>query len=107
MEHALRFVIVFLWCVGFGFFSVLGYLDDTMVTSPILAGLLAGLGVYGVIEWRSKIKGLPHSRGLERTTSPMSENFSQNSSLPASVRTNSEEQLSLPDIHQSPHVEQG
>ena len=62
MEHALRYVIVFLWCVGFGFFSVMGYLDDTMTaqkTTAILAGLLAGLGVYGAIEWRPKIKGLP------------------------------------------------
>ena len=58
MESILRFVIVFLWCVCFGFFSVMGYLDDAMVTSPILAGLLAGLVVYGAIEWRPKIKGL-------------------------------------------------
>lgn len=61
MENALRFVIVFLWCVGFGFFSVMGYLDDTMTgqkSTAILAGLLAGLAVYGAIEWRPKIKGL-------------------------------------------------
>ena len=65
MENALRFVIVFLWCVGFGFFSVMGYLDDTMTgqkSTAILAGLLAGLGVYGAIEWRPKIKGLPSIR---------------------------------------------
>ncbi len=57
MENALRFVTVFLWCVCFGFFSVMGYLDDAMVTSPILAGLLAAVVVYGAIEWRPKIKG--------------------------------------------------
>ena len=57
MENALRFVIVFLWCVCFGFFSVMGYLDDAMATSPILAGLLAALVVYCAIEWRPKIKG--------------------------------------------------
>ena len=62
MENALRYVIVFLWCVGFGFFSVMGYLDDTIAATPILAGLLAGLGVYGAIEWRPKIKGLPSIR---------------------------------------------
>lgn len=63
MEHALRFVIVFLWCVCFGFFSVIGYLDDAMTaqrTTAILAGLLAGLVVYCVIEWQ--IKGLPSIR---------------------------------------------
>ena len=58
MENVLRFVIVFLWCVCFGFFSVMGYLDDSMVTSPILAGLMAALVVYCAIEWRPKIKGL-------------------------------------------------
>lgn len=51
MENALRFVIVFLWCVCFGFFSVMGYLDDTMATSPVLAGLMAALVVYCAIEW--------------------------------------------------------
>ncbi len=56
MENALRYVIVFLWCVGFGFFSVMGYLDDTMMTSPILAGLLAALVVYCAIEWSAKKK---------------------------------------------------
>ena len=62
MERALRYVIVFLWCVGFGFFSVLGYLGDPMTaqkSTAVLAGLLVGLGVYGAIEWRPKIKGLP------------------------------------------------
>ena len=65
MENALRYVIVFLWCVGFGFFSVMGYLDDTVTaqkSTAILAGLLAGLGVYGAIEWRPKLKGLPFIR---------------------------------------------
>ena len=65
MEHALRFVIVFLWCVCFGFFSVMGYLDDTMTSqklTAILAGLLAGAGVYCAIEWRPKIKGWPSLR---------------------------------------------
>ena len=54
MENVLRFVIVFLWCVCFGFFSVMGYLDDSMVTSPILAGLMAALVVYCAIEWSTK-----------------------------------------------------
>lgn len=58
MEHALRFVIVFLWSVSFGFFGVMGYLDDTMTTAPILAGLLAALVVYCAIEWSTK-KGEP------------------------------------------------
>jgi len=65
MENALRYVIVFLWCVGFGFFSVLGYLGDPMTaqkSTAILAGLLAGLGIYGAIEWLPKIKGLPSIR---------------------------------------------
>ena len=47
-------MIVFLWCVCFGFFGVMGYLDDTMVTSPILAGLMAALVVYCAIEWSTK-----------------------------------------------------
>ena len=54
MENALRFVMVFLWCVCFGFFSVMGYLDDTMSTSLILAGLLAALVIYCAIEWSTK-----------------------------------------------------
>ncbi len=54
MENVLRFVIVFLWCVCFGFFSVMGYLDDTISTSPILAGLLTALVVYCAIEWSTK-----------------------------------------------------
>ncbi len=54
MENVLRFVIVFLWCVCFGFFGVMGYLDDAMVTSPILAGLMAALVVYCAIEWSTK-----------------------------------------------------
>ena len=54
MENVLRFMIVFLWCVCFGFFGVMGYLDDTMVTSPILAGLMAALVVYCAIEWSTK-----------------------------------------------------
>ncbi|MCY4614124.1 MAG: hypothetical protein OXB94_10970 [Nitrospira sp.] len=69
MENALRFVIVFLWCVGFGFFSVMGYLDDTMTgqkSTAILAGLLAGLGVYCAIEWRPKIKGLSIRAGWNK-----------------------------------------
>ena len=57
MENVLRFVIVFLWCVCFGFFSVMGYLDDAMVTSPILAGLMAALVVYCAIEWFTKKGG--------------------------------------------------
>ena len=57
MENVLRFVIVFLWCVCFGFFSVMGYLDDAMVTSPILAGLMAALVVYCAIEWSTKKRG--------------------------------------------------
>ncbi len=59
MEHALRFVIVFVWCVCFGFFSVMGYLDDTMTNqklAAILIGLLTGLGIYCAIEWRPKIR---------------------------------------------------
>ena len=65
MERALRYVIVFLWCVGFGFFSVMGYLGDPMTaqkSTAVLAGLLVGLGVYGAIEWRPKITGLPFIR---------------------------------------------
>ncbi len=61
MEHALRFVIIFLWCVCFGFFSVMGYLDDTMTTQKstvILVGLLASLGVYCAIEWFTRRKEL-------------------------------------------------
>ncbi len=81
MENALRFVIVFLWCVCFGFFSVMGYLDDAMTTqksTAILAGLLAGLGVYGAIEWRPKLKGLPSIRaGWNELIRPLYERMSR------------------------------
>ncbi len=81
MENALRLVIIFLWCVCFGFFSVMGYLDDTMTaqkTTAILAGLLAGLGVYGAIEWRPKIKGLPSIRaGWNELIRPLYERMSR------------------------------
>ena len=45
----------------------MGYLDDATTgqkSTAILAGLLAGLGVYGAIEWRPKIKGLPSIRAI-------------------------------------------
>lgn len=54
MENALRMVIIFVWCMFFGFFSVMGYLDETMTTERktfILVGLLFALGAYLAFEW--------------------------------------------------------
>lgn len=63
MENALRLIIIFVWCMFFGFFSVMGYLDETMTPERktfILAGLLLGLGAYLAFEWftRSQESGI-------------------------------------------------
>lgn len=64
MESALRLTIIFVWSMFFGFFSVIGYLDETMTSqrkSLILVGLLMALAVYLTFEWftRSKEVSIP------------------------------------------------
>ena len=139
MENALRYVIVFLWCVGFGFFSVLGYLGDPMTaqkSTAILAGLLAGLGIYGAIEWLPKIKGwqsiragwnerirtlyarLSHgiraslsfyehiSRGIRTVLHLVRTHCAQNSSLCDGHQFPFRQNSCLSDVRQSPHLGQ-
>ena len=54
MENALRMTIIFVWSMFFGFFSVIGYLDETMTAqrkAVILLGLLGALAAYLAFEW--------------------------------------------------------
>ncbi|MDA0737984.1 MAG: hypothetical protein O2999_02085 [Nitrospirae bacterium] len=63
MENLLRLIIIFVWCMFFGFFSVMGYLDETMTPERktiILVGLLLVLIAYVAFEWltRSQESGI-------------------------------------------------
>ena len=54
MKKVFRFVIIFAWCVAFGFFAVTSYINDAVtvhkkITSMV--GLIVILGVYLIIEW--------------------------------------------------------
>ena len=54
MENALRMTIILVWCMFFGFFSLLGYLDETLAQqrkAVILGGLLLILAAYLTFEW--------------------------------------------------------
>ena len=69
MENALRMIIIFVWCMFFGFFSVMGYLDETMTSERktiILVGLLLILTVYLAFEWftRSHESGITENMKL-------------------------------------------
>ncbi len=60
METLLRMTIIFVWCMFFGFFSVMGYLDETMTAQKktvILVGLLLILTAYLAFEWVTRSKG--------------------------------------------------
>ncbi len=59
MGKIIRLLLIFLWCVFFGFFSVMSYLDDTMTTQKttvILVGLVLILGAYLTVEWFTRSK---------------------------------------------------
>ena len=54
MENALRMTLIVVWCMFFGFFSVMGYLDETLTQEKktvILVGLLLVLAAYLAFEW--------------------------------------------------------
>lgn len=54
MENALRMTLIFVWCMFFGFFSLMGYLDETLTAEKktvILVGLLLILTAYLAFEW--------------------------------------------------------
>jgi hypothetical protein len=54
MENALRMTLIFVWCMFFGFFAVMGYLDETLTAEKktvILVGLLLLLTAYLAFEW--------------------------------------------------------
>lgn len=81
MENALRMIIIFVWCMFFGFFSVMGYLDETMTSERktiILVGLLLVLSAYLAFEWftRSQESGIAENIKLpkpEEETEPSEE----------------------------------
>ena len=57
MGTVFRFVIIFVWCVVFGFFSVTSYINDAVTIQKkitIMAGLIFILGVYLAIEWYTR-----------------------------------------------------
>ncbi len=54
MENVLRMTLIVVWCMFFGFFSVMGYLDETLTQEKktvILVGLLLVLAAYLAFEW--------------------------------------------------------
>lgn len=54
MKKVFRFVIIFAWCVAFGFFAVTSYINDAVTVQKkitIMVGLIVVLGVYLIIEW--------------------------------------------------------
>jgi len=54
MENVLRMTLIVVWCMFFGFFSVMGYLDETLTQEKktvILVGLLLVLATYLAFEW--------------------------------------------------------
>jgi len=60
MENALRMTLIVVWCMFFGFFSVMGYLDETLTQEKktvILVGLLLVLTAYLAFEWFTRSQG--------------------------------------------------
>lgn len=63
MKLVFRFVMIFVWCVAFGFFSVTSYINDAVTVQKkitIMVGLIVILGVYLIIEWYVMSK-TPHA----------------------------------------------
>ena len=77
MEKNFRLVIIFVWCVVFGFFSVTSYINDAVTIQrkiTIMAGLIFILGVYLTIKWYTRSK-TPHATlAHQESTSRDSEN---------------------------------
>lgn len=77
MENVLRMTLIVVWCMFFGFFSLLGYLDETLAQqrkAVILGGLLLILAAYLAFEWFTRSKepditkeGLVAEKGKENT----------------------------------------
>lgn len=75
MKKIIRFVIIFAWCVAFGFFAVTSYINDAVtvhkkITSMV--GLIVILGIYLIIEWyvRSTQPHAPPARKESKTRDP-------------------------------------
>lgn len=54
MKKVFRFVIIFAWCVAFGFFAVTSYINDAVTVQKkitIMVGLIVVFGIYLIIEW--------------------------------------------------------
>lgn len=63
MVTVFRFVMIFVWCVAFGFFSVTSYINDAVTIEKkitIMAGLILLLGIYLAIEWYTRSQ-TPHA----------------------------------------------
>lgn len=59
MENVLRMAIIFVWSMFFGFFSVMGFIDETMTAerkTVMLGGLLIILAAYLAFEWLTRSK---------------------------------------------------
>ena len=62
MENTLRNLVLFVWSVLFGFFSLTAYLDDTMASSTkifIVVGLLVILAAYLAFELYTRQTNAP------------------------------------------------
>jgi hypothetical protein len=86
MENALRITIIFVWCMFFGFFSVMGYLDETMTSQRktlILVGLILVLTIYLAFEWftRTEEGSVPEETLIVAKNEPLLENDSQSVQL--------------------------
>ena len=86
MENALRITIIFVWCMFFGFFSVMGYLDETMTSQRkalILVGLILVLTIYLAFEWftRTEEKDIPEAMPRMANNEPLLENEGSSAQL--------------------------
>ena len=75
MKKIIRFVIIFAWCVAFGFFAVTSYINDAVTVQKkitSMVGLIVILGICLIIEWyvRSTPPHAPPARKESKTRDP-------------------------------------
>ena len=75
MKKVFRLVIIFAWCVAFGFFAVTSYINDAVTVqkkTTSMVGLIVILGIYLIIEWyvRSTSPHAPPARKESKNRDP-------------------------------------